>query len=268
MLENENTSVSVEVADPQTTEATDTGVSNVQTAEQAVEQVETAKPQQSAEENAKYAEMRRKQELDSLRSQYKDKETAYTNLEKESNSFKDKVKNILGNFVTADSVDDMLIALEAQAKGISERDLRTQMQIEQNKLEEQKKINDELDYYKGIADKYQREQSERMIAEDLQALQVFDPNIKSLDDLGEEFVTLRFTTNPLTGEFYTIEELYNHFKSKIKPLPQSSGRVQTVEKAKPDSEFLTSEEVDKLTDEDYDKTPGLLEKVRRSMAKW
>lgn len=240
MLENENTSVSVEVADPQTTEATDTGVSDVQTAEQAVEQVETAKPQQSAEDNARFAEMRRKQELDSLRSQYKDKETAYTNLEKESNSFKDRVKSILGNFVTADSVDDMLIALEAQAKGISEQDLRNQMQIEQNRLEEQQKINDELDYYKGIANKYQREQAERMIAEDLQALQAFDPNIKSLDDLGEEFAKLRFTTNPLTGEFYTIEELYNHFKSKIKPLPQTSPAVN-------------SSDADKETENKYEK---------------
>lgn len=35
-----------------------------------------------------------------------------------------------------------------------------------------------------------------------------------------------------------------------------------------DKEFYTPDEVDRLTDEDYEKNPKLLSKVRNSMLKW
>ncbi len=256
----ENTTTSennVEVAEPQET------VESI-----SENNVEVAEPQQTAEENARFAEMRKRKEYDDLKNKYTDKEKSYNELESNSNAFKDRVKSVLGNYFEADTLEDMLIMAEAQAKGIEASELKSQMEATAKEQEERNGLLEQLAYYQEQERVALEKQGAEMAKADLEALQAIDPSVKNLEQLGEDFVKLRFTVNPLTNEFYSVEEIYNHMKSKIKPLPDNSGKVQSTQKENVDAEFLTSEEVDKITADDYDKNPKLLDIVRKSMSKW
>lgn len=259
----ENNSVSVEVAEPQT-EVESTSESQVSEDTS----VEVAKPQQTAEENARFAEMRRKQEYQDLKSKFNEKETAYSKLDTENQAFKDRVKSVLGNYFEADSLEDMLIMAEAQAKGMEVSDLKARIEAEAQAQAEKNELLDRIQYYEQKEYQELERKGAEMAKADLEELQKLDPSIKNLEQLGDEFVNLRFTKNPLTGDFYSVEEIYNHMKSKIKPLPANSGKIQSTAKETVEPNFLTSEQVDKLTPSDYDRNPKLFDIVRKSMLKW
>lgn len=261
MFENEESVNTVEVAEPQ---ENDTDVTS-----EVVENTESvANSQQSVEENARFAEMRRKQEYDSLKTRFAEKEQSYNQLESTSNAFRNRVQSVLGNYFEADSLEDMLLMAEAQAKGVNTEDLRVEREKIARAEEERNNLLEQLEYYQKMEKENLEKQAIEMVKADLEELQKIDPSIKNLEQLGEDFTRLRFTINPLTDDYYSVGEIYNHLKSKVKPLPANSGKIQSVAKDNIDPQFLSSEEVDKLTADDYDKNPKLFEIVRKSMLKW
>ncbi len=234
----------VEVAEPQEVEST--SVSDVDNTS-----VEVAKPQQTSEENARFAEIRRRKEYDDLKTRYADKEKSYDELESTSNAFKDRVKSVLGNYFEAESLEDMLIMAEAQAKGVEVGALKAQMEQTAKEQEERNSLLEQLAYYQDLEQKTLAKQGEEMAKADLEALKKLDPTIKTLDQLGEKFVELRFTKNPLTDEYYSVEEVYNHLKAKIKPLPTTSPAVneKMVEETTNKYERMSSQDFNKAFEE-------------------
>lgn len=64
----------------------------------------------------------------------------------------------------------------------------------------------------------------------------------------------------------SLVEIYNLYKPS-KPKGREIGDLGTTDNKKT-KDFYTKEEADKLTEADYDRDPGLLETVRKSMLKW
>lgn len=194
------------------------------------------------EKSTKFADYRRREELERYRTEvgeYKQKTSDY---EQQIADYKDReqrLNDLLSNYYDGDDINSKMLAMEAQIKGVSVDDL--QAEIDRNNAEQQaiKERDDELAYYKGIAEQVQREKAISMYDADLKTIQAIDPYVKSLEELGEEFTKLRFTVNPLTGECYSATDIYNHLKEKIRPMPQTSGNINTTAEEKQELNFAT-----------------------------
>ena len=100
---------------------------------------------------------------------------------------------------------------------------------------------------------------DRLMREDLVTVQEIDPNIKSLDELGEAFVKMRLNPDmPLTAKeaYYACKAM--ELKEKVYA-PDAIGRVSD---SKVERDFYTSAELDALTDEEMDAN---WDKVMRSL---
>ena len=230
------------------TEASTTGETFEETTDVVDTQAEDNSPK--GEKSNRYADFRRKEELRLANEQLGSLRTEKESLAQRIADFEAKerrLNELLGNYYEGNDLDAKMLSIEAQVRGVSVDDLRA----EQAKVQEQQKAEqarlDELAYYKSFAEQVQREKAQKMYDEDLAAVKALDPNIKSLEELGENFERLRFTVNPMTGEYYSVADVYNHIKSKIKPLPQTSGTVNTtVEDTKEiNFENMSNEEFEK-----------------------
>ena len=217
--------------------------STTETTEENTEVVDTQAEDNSpkGQKNSHYAEIRRKEELrmatarlgdiERQNKEYADRIAAFEEREK-------RLNELLGNYYEGDDLDGKALVLEAQLKGTTVEALRAEMAEKSARQKAEQDKQNELEYYKGIAMQVQREKAQKMYDEDLATLQKLDANIKSLEELGKDFERLRFTINPLTGEHYSAVEVYNHLKSKIKPLPQTSGAVNTATEEKKETNFM------------------------------
>lgn len=91
---------------------------------------------------------------------------------------------------------------------------------------------------------------------DLKTLQEIDPDLNDLDELGDEFFVLRAQGIEPARAYHMIKSADEKMKPKGAYAP---GRIN---KAKQESDYYTSEELDNLTDEEIDAN---WEKVKRSM---
>jgi hypothetical protein len=203
---------------------------------------EVAKPQQSAEENSKFAEIRRKYESEN----------------KKMKAEFDRLLDSLKGYGYEGSPQEIADALYAQNNGVSQEEAKAIREKEESALREKEELQSEIEMYKSLA-------IQKLMADDLSAIQSVHPEVKDLNELGEEF----FSTLKALGEGRDPVLAYEIIKAKKdattkKAPPEIGGVNQSSQKEK---DFYTPAEVDKLTDKDYD-NPKIMEAVRRSMSKW
>lgn len=203
---------------------------------------EVAKPQQSAEENSKFAEIRRKYESEN----------------KKMKAEFDRLLDSLKGYGYEGSPQEIADALYAQNNGVSQEEAKAIREKEESALREKEEMQSEIEMYKSLA-------IQKLMADDLTAIQKVHPEVKDLKELGDEF----FSTLKALGDERDPVLAYEIVKAKKdattkKAPPEIGGVNQSSQKEK---DFYTPAEVDKLTDKDYD-NPKIMEAVRRSMSKW
>lgn len=234
--------VQTDVVDQSTTEAETSEVT--ETVENTEPVVEPAKPQ-SAEENSKFAEIRRKYEAE----------------QKAIKAQNDRLLQALKGYGYEGSPEEIADALVASQQGISQEEARAQREEQERYLSEIQQKDSELELFKSIA-------KEKLMADDLNKLKsAFTEDkkiqsLKSIEELDQEFfVLLGATRDPvLAYDAYTAKRA-----RETKPVPQDIGAVNSASAKEKD--FYTPDEVDKLTDKDFD-NPKIMERVRQSMHKW
>lgn len=243
--------MTVDVTEEGTAYDTDTAESSQ--IEETTEVVDTQTEDNSpkGEKSTRFADYRRREEVEKYRTEASDLRAKQTGYEQKIAEYEDRERRLvelLGNYYEGEDLAGKMLNMEAQIKGVSIADLQAQKATEAAQLKAQQEKDSQLAYYKAIAEQVQREKAQKMYDEDLAAVQALDPKVKSLEELGEDFERLRFTKNPLTDEFYTVADVYNHIKSKIKPLPQTSGTVNTTAEENKEVDFMkvSAEEFEKM----------------------
>ncbi len=146
----------------------------------------------------------------------------------------------LGLYFDGDNATDLAIAARANAKQISPDEERARYEAEQAQLtmsEENKRLQEE-----NLALKV-----EQMMAKGLSEIQQIDPNVKSLEELGESFANYIRAGLSSVDAYYAVKA--REAKEKITP-PKNVGKVSTT---KGESSFFTREEVEAMSDEELDK---------------
>lgn len=229
----------VEVQEADTSEVAETEEPTIETKEEPVKAEPVAKAQ-GQDENAKYAAARREAEAEKKR------------IESQQKRLMDALK-VYGYEGSPDEIADNLLASQ---QGITPEEAKAKREAEEQAEAEKSKVQGELEFYKELAVK-------KLMDDDLHSLQEVYPEVKSLSELGDDFMNLLTATrDPILA--------YEASKAKaamtMKPVPPEMGSVSSV--TNKDKDFYTSAEVDKLTEHDYEKNPKLMDIVRKSMLKW
>lgn len=158
-----------------------------QSQEQAQEQ---EPPAQSQEDNAKFADMRRKQELDATRGKLASTQAEIERLEKALGG--------LGYFGNAIDIAD---TLEAQNRNVTAEQVRCEREEENRRLREL-----EVRHKADIA-----------MMDDLHQVQRVNPAVRSVEELGDEFTALRFAVDGLGRPLHTAESAYLELQKRKAP---------------------------------------------------
>lgn len=216
----------------------------------------TTNPKQSAEDNSKFAKMRREMEATSKRSAELEKKLA------EHEELSRAIGDLYGYKGAPLQVKDMLIAND---RGISVEQLNAERAAQEVKNRELVMKDPEYQRVMQENARLQKSLVEDLMAKDYDTLKSAYPDLKaeSIEDLGEDFAKLR-------GMGWDAKQAYAAIQAKekanMKTPPPSTGSVKTPTTT--DKEFYTSEEVDRITREDLRKDPTLLDKIKRSMTRW
>ena len=231
MDENYNESVETqEVAEPET-EALESEETQ-EVAETAPETETPSEPQSGrSEADAAFAEMRRQNQA----------------LQHE----RELMMSALNRYFDGDTVEELVINANAYAEQRDPEDYRQEFELSRD-FESLKARNAELE--EQLLDA----QVERLMRDGLREVQAIDPNVKSLDDLGDSFARLIANGVPTKEAFYAARAM--ELKEKILA-PDAIGRVSDT---KAERDYYTSEELDNLTDEEMDAN---WDKVMRSMGR-
>ncbi len=247
------------VAEPVNNPAEDTAVKTEPIKEDGAAtkgEVAPPNPKQSAEDNSKFAKMRREMEASSKRVAELEKQLA------DHDKLTGTIGDLYGYKGTPAQVRDMLIAND---RGISVEQLNAERAAEEAK--KRSLVENDPEYKRAIEENKHLQDvlvQDRM-AKDLQLLKAEYPDLKAetVDDLGEDYAKL-------IGLGWSAKEAYEgslaRTRANMKTPPPSTGPVKSNLPA--DKEFYTSEEVDHITREDLQKDPTLIDKIKRSMARW
>ena len=210
----------MEPADPSTEDST------------GAEEMEPAEPSGSGRsaQDAAFAEQRR--QIEELQRQNADYEEA------------------LGLFFDG---DDKILQARVLGEQKTEEQVRTEIEAE-NEIARLQQENEEMQ--EEIASR----EAERMMAEDLKAIQAIDPNIQSLDDLGEDFLNY-IASGQLTGVEAYFAAKAKQDAERIVP-PEPAGKVTPGSDAK---DFFTREEVEAMSQKEVSEN---FDTIRRSMSQW
>lgn len=230
MDENINESVETqEVAEPETE-----ALESAETPEVAEPESEAETPEEEVEEStgkndadAAFAEMRR--EIAKLR---KDNEM---------------MSGALGRYFDGETAEELTINANAYAEQRDPDDYREEWEHNQE-FEAVQAENEEL------KEQLLSAQVDKLMREDLAAVQAIDPTVKSLDELGEAFLKMR-----LNGEdSLTAEEAFYAVKAKqLKDKVLAPDAIGKVSDTKAERDYFTLKEIDEMSDEElydnYDK---------------
>ncbi len=211
-----------------------------------------AKHQQSEQENAKWAEMRRQAEA----------------AKKVLSLIKDDYA------VESDDPDEIQIAILSQKSGKSKADIREELKrqadLEAQKVRQAKESDPEIQELRRIANEYKAEQAKKIEQADLAAIKAAYPDLKaeSYADLGEKFVKARTLGFSAVAAYAAV--LAEHPKvgtpsAPAEPPKPETGAVSTAG-SEVEKDYYTPQEVDKMKDKDL--TPSVLSKIMKSMTKW
>jgi hypothetical protein len=230
------------VVESQETEATTSEVTETEETETVVEET---RPRQSAEENAKFAAARRQAEAEA----------------RAIKAQNERLLQALAGYGYDGSPEEIADALIAQQQGISTEEARAQREAIEAENAKYNQLQSEVETYKSLA-------IEKLKSDDLAKLKSAYPEdkevqkLKSIDELGDEFfLLLSATKDPELA--YDALQVRN--ARHTKPTPPDIGAVNS--SSSKEKDFYTPEEVDKLTEKDYD-NPKIMERVRQSMLKW
>lgn len=197
-----------------------------------VEEAEFAdQPTGKTDADARFAEMRRENER--LRAQNQDLEDA------------------LGNFFDGDT-EQKLVSANALAQGKTEQEIRDEIEAENewNRLtQENEELNSKLI---DIETKTQMEH-------DLATIQKIDPNVKSLDDLGNDYFAYIEAGLEATQAYYAAKA--KERAEKTTP-PKEVGKVN---QSTGSSDYYTREEVQSMSQEEVHQH---YDAIRKSMSQW
>lgn len=248
--------VQVEVVEPQTEQQTDTSEVATETTESAnVENAaeEVAKPRQDAETNAFYANARR------------EKEAALAEKERiaaEKAEIEARYQQMQQHLKTIGYGDNVEIALEAQARNMTPEQVleeRRQLSIKQA---EQEKVNQKISKLEEENALFKNQFAEEQYKKDLAEIktQFPDEDAEDIKALGKTFMTLRANGVDNITAYKAIMD------SRKKPTPPPViGKVNDTS-ANEVSEYFSSEELDRITDEQY-ANPKIREKIMKSLRK-
>lgn len=250
-MDFENTSVEMQ-------EVADLAEENIENTNSEVEQTRQEEPENGGNEqevadpvknetNARFADARRKQELDRIREENTKlrQQLAYA-------------QQAMGTYFEGSDLTEMSDNAMSQAMGMSIDDYRAQRESRQQAQMENAMRDAELQRYR------QKEIDETM-DRDLKAIQAIDPTITSLNDIDPMYLALRFNNvQPMTAEEAFIATRETQKQTRMAK-PASMGSMRGAGSA--ESEFFTQREVDRLTSKDLD-DPKIMDKVFKSMEHW
>lgn len=223
-------------------------VEKVEVAEQPTTQIETSETKVEVaeqpfknEENAKFAQFRREKE-----EAIKQKSLVETENQ--------RIMGVLKSLGYEGSPQEVADLLEAQAKKVDVDVIKK----EREELERKSNLEKELDTYRNELVTLKAQQQ---MKEDLIKIQTINPQVKSLEELGEDFFKLISSGVDAELAYRVANEKK---KATEKPIPPSMGAIQD---STGEKDYYTPEEVDKLSKKDLD-NPKIFEKVRQSMTKW
>ena len=158
----------------------------------------------------------------------------------------------LGLYFDGDNPTDLAIAARANAKQISPDEERAQYEAEQERQtmsEENKRLQEEIIALRA----------EQMMTKGLSEIQQIDPDVKSLEELGDSFANYIRAGLSSVDAYYAVKA--REAKEKITP-PKAVGKVITT---KGESSYFTKEEVEAMSDEELDKN---WEAIQKSYKQW
>lgn len=233
-----------EVAAP----ATETTENSVE--DQEVAAPESEEPEQSGKTaaDAAFAKMRRRAEeaerqaaeraaeLESLRAQQAAREAALANMD-------------------IDEIDAI-----AEAAGISREEVLANLEREQDAAEAEIESREKDETIRALQDRIDEVEAEKAMAEDLAVLQRIDPGLKSLDDLGDDFIAY-------IGAGLTAEQAYYAVKGKDIATRSTPAKLpgKIADTSAPEKDYFTEEEVDNMTPAEQRKHH---KKIIASMKHW
>jgi len=216
-----------EVVEPDETEPEDTGVE-----EPEVTDPESEEPENTGKsaQDAAFAKMRRRAE-----------EAERKWAENEAELAELKAKQAARTAALANMDIDEIDAI-AEHAGISRDEVLANLEREEMAAEAEIESKEKDQKIAALQAKIDEVEAEKMMAQDLAALQKIDPKIKSLDDLGDDFIAY-------IGAGLTAEQAYYAIRGRelsTKSTPaKAPGKV--TEKTPPENKFYTEEEVDNMT---------------------
>lgn len=230
-FEEEGAGGSAESEGAEETEAADLSESDVEdgTGE---EETEPAEPSGKSDADAAFAQMRRENE------QLKADAAKY--------------EEALQYFFDGEDPDEMLVQAQATAEDRDEDDVRE----EREAAEEWERLTQEND---ALNEQVIDLQARQRMAEDLRDIQAIDPEVKSLDDLGDTF--LDYIAQGLSGkQAYYAAKAQDEVEKTVPPQPP--GRVN--QSSEPKS-FFTQDEVKNMSQKEVHEN---YDAIRKSMTKW
>ena len=233
MDENINESAEIqEVAEPETEslESAETQeVAEPDTADNSTEVAEDTQAHERTEADARFAEMRRQNQQ----------------LEREAKM----MREALSRYFEGETAEELSINANAYAEERDPNEYRQEWEKQQDyerALEENEKLRDQM---------LEMEIDKRM-HEALRTIQQIDPNVKSLDELGESFIHM------IAAGLTDKEAYYATLAMKSKEKVFAPDPIGKVSDNRVERDYYTSEELDNLTDEELDAN---WDKVMRSM---
>lgn len=194
-------------------------------------------PAQSPEENALYADMRRKQELEAARQQL--------STEKQKG---ERLAVALGRLGYSGSVEEIADRLEGEKRKMPPEQVKAER-------EELTKASGTISALEQENIALKQKEAKRTFAADLAEIQKLDKGVKALQDLGDDFIKMR-----AAGVSNLVA--YNAVKS-ANPKPPSTGDLNTTTTKEKD--FFTREEVAAMSQSEVDKN---YDTIRKSQSKW
>lgn len=239
MDENINKSVETqEVAEPETEaleSAEEQEVAEPADSEEVTHEEKVEQPSGRTEQDAAFAEMRRAKE------------------ELERNN--QLLMEAMGLYFDGDTAEELYINANAYAEQREPDDYREE--YEQNKEFESLQSENAT-----LKEELNRVKAERMMREDLTEIQAIDPEIGSLDELGEDFIKLRLDGNLTAKQAYYASKAIQLNEKVLAPSP-----IGKIESTSAERDYFTEEEIDSYSVEDMVKDPELYAKIQRSLAR-
>ena len=238
MDENINESVETqEVAEPEMDEALESA-----------ETQEVADPDESEESHAEETESARRTESDAAFAEMRRTNKALEKANKQ-------MREALSRYFEGETDEELSINALAYAEQRDPEEYRD----EYERREELANLQEENE---DLKEQLLTAQAERMMREDLAVIQEINPEIKSLDDVGESFLKMRLEGGLSVKEAYYACKAMELQEKVI--APDAIGRVSD---NRTERDYYTPKEVDALTDEELD-DPDVWAKVMKSMERW